>query len=54
MTGLEVQCRWMAAQDGSEQQLELGKDVLSPPPSSTFFLKGLCLMLWKTMIERLT
>ena len=41
----------MAAQEnGSEQQLELGKDVSFHPPSSSFFSKGLCLMLWKNII----
>ena len=37
-------------EDDSEQQLELGNDVFSHPPSSTFFSKGLCLMLWKNMM----
>ena len=41
----------MAAQENSsEQQLESGKDVLFHPHSSTFFSKGLCLILWKNMI----
>ena len=35
---LQVQFRLTAAQEnGSEQQLMLGKDALSHPPSSTFF-----------------
>ena len=36
-----------------EQQLELGKDVFSHPPYSTFFSKGLRLMLWKNITVRL-
>ena len=44
----------MAAQkNGSEQQLELGKDVFCHPPSSTFFSKELCLMLWENKMETL-
>ena len=39
-----------AQENGSEQQLQLDKDVLSHPPSSAFFSKGLCLMLWKDMM----
>ena len=42
-----------ALKNGSEQQLELGKGVFFHSPSSTFFSKGLCLMLWKNMLERL-
>ena len=48
-----MQFRWMAGQENvSEQQLELGKDVFSHSPSSTFFLKGLCLTLCENMMER--
>ena len=44
----------MAAQEnGSEQQLESGNDVFFHTLFSTFFSKGLCLMLWKNMMERL-
>ena len=32
--------------------LELGKDAFSHPSSTTFFSKGLCLMLWMNMMER--
>ena len=39
--------------NGSEQQLESGKDVFFHPPSSTFFSKELYLMLLKNMMERL-
>ena len=39
----------------TEHQMELGKDVVSHPPYSTFFFsKGLCLMLRKNMMESLT
>ena len=45
---------WMAAQEnGSEQQLESGKDVFFHQPYSTFFSKRLCLLLWKNMMGRL-
>ena len=37
--------------NGLEQQLESGRYVFLHPPSSIFFLKGLCLMLWKNMME---
>ena len=40
-------------ENGSEQQLELGKDVFSHPPPLTFFLKGVCLMVWKNMMKTL-
>ena len=54
-TMLLVQFILTAAQEnGSEQQLESGKDVFFHPPLSTFFSKGLCLMFWKNMTERLT
>ena len=45
----------MATQEnGSEQQLESGKDVFFHPPSSTYFPKGLCLMLWKNMMDKVS
>ena len=42
-----------AAQNGSEQQLESGKDVFFHLYASTFFSKKMCLVLWKNMMERL-
>ena len=42
----------MNGSTGSEQQLKLGKDI-SHLPSSTFFSKGLCLMLYKNVMETL-
>ena len=43
-----------ARENASGQQLELDKNVFSQPSSSRVFSKGLFLMLWKNMIERLT
>ena len=34
-------------ENGSEQQLVLGKVVFSHPLASNVFSKGLCLLLWK-------
>ncbi|MEW8548181.1 MAG: hypothetical protein AB2693_32155 [Candidatus Thiodiazotropha sp.] len=48
-----IKSRLFVLENGSEQQLELSKDAFYHPSSSTFFSNGLCLMLWKNMMERL-
>ena len=40
--------------EGSEQQLELGKDAFCHPLSSILFSKSYWLMLWKNKVESLT